>query len=289
MSSTGKEGGNVAALYIRVSTLDQAREGYSLAAQQAALEAWAAQKGYATHLYADEGISGKDIDHRPAMRQILADVEAGKIAVVAVWALSRLTRSVADLYATWELLAAHGVGLVSHTEGFDTGSPTGRAMMGLLGVFAQMEREITAERVRAAMEERAAQGKRTCHSVLGYDLDGSDSLVPNPQEAEIIRYIFSKYLEHKSLSAVAELCRIKGYHGKRGREMCAWSVKLILTRPIYAGYNSWHGQLIRGSHEPLVSVADFNRVQRLLANPATGRKAKRPVQLLNFKNGEKGN
>lgn len=64
---------------------------------------------------------------------------------------------------------------------------------------------------------------------------------------------------------------------------------MILTRPIYAGYNSWHGQLIRGSHEPLVSVADFNRVQRLLANPATGRKAKRPVQLLNFKNGEKGN
>lgn len=68
MSSAGKEGGRVAALYIRVSTLDQAREGYSLAAQQAALEAWAAQKSYATQLYADEGISGKDIGHRPAMR-----------------------------------------------------------------------------------------------------------------------------------------------------------------------------------------------------------------------------
>lgn len=185
MSSAGKEGGRVAALYIRVSTLDQAREGYSLAAQQAALEAWAAQKSYATQLYADEGISGKDIGHRPAMRQMLADVEAGKIAVVAVWALSRLTRSVADLYATLELLAARGVALISHTEGFDTGTPTGRAMMGLLGVFAQMEREITAERVRAAMAERAAQGKRTCSCVLGYDLDGSDSLVPNPQEAEI--------------------------------------------------------------------------------------------------------
>lgn len=270
----------VAALYIRVSTLDQAREGYSLAAQQVALEAWAAQKGYATQLYADEGISGKDIGHRPAMRQMLADVEAGKIAVVAVWALSRLTRSVADLYATWELLEAHGVGLISHTEGFDTSTPTGRGMMGLLGVFAQMEREITAERVRAAMEERAAQGKRTCHSVLGYDLDGADSLVPNPQEAEIIRYIFAKYLEHRSLSAVAELCRIKGYHGKRGREMCAWSVKLILTRPIYAGYNSWHGQLIKGSHQPLISVSDFNRVQKLLANPTTGRKARRVPQMI---------
>lgn len=280
MSSTGKEGGKVAALYIRVSTLDQAREGYSLAAQQAALEAWAAAHGYATQLYADEGISGKDIGHRPAMRQMLADVEAGKIAVVAVWALSRLTRSVADLYATWELLAAHGVGLVSHTEGFDTGSPTGRAMMGLLGVFAQMEREITAERVRAAMEERAAQGKRTCHSVLGYDPAGADDLIINPAEAEIIRYIFAKYLEHKSLSAVAELCRLRGYHGKRGREMCAWSVRIILSRPIYAGYNSWHGQLIKGGHQPLVSVADFNRVQRILDNPATGRKARRVPQMI---------
>lgn len=136
MSSAGKEGGTkVAALYIRVSTLDQAREGYSLAAQQAALEAWAAAHSYATQLYADEGISGKDIGHRPAMRQMLADVEAGKITVVAVWALSRLTRSVADLYTTLELLAANGVALISHTEAFDTSTPTGRAMMGLLGVL----------------------------------------------------------------------------------------------------------------------------------------------------------
>ena len=79
---------------------------------------------------------------------------------------------------------------------------------------------------------------------------------------------------------MAELCQIKGYHGKRGREMCAWSVKLILTRPIYAGYNSWHGQLIRGQHEALIGVSDFNRVQRLLAKPATGRRAKcRPREI----------
>lgn len=281
MNSTGKEGGTkVAALYIRVSTLDQAREGYSLAAQQAALEAWAAAHSYATQLYADEGISGKDIGHRPAMRQMLADVEAGKITVVAVWALSRLTRSVADLYTTLELLAANGVALISHTEAFDTSTPTGRAMMGLLGVFAQMEREITAERVRAAMAERAAQGKRTCSCVLGYDLDGTDSLVPNPGEAEMVRYIFAKYVEHRSLSAVAELCRLRGYQGKRGRTMTPWSVRLILTRPIYAGYNSWRGQLIRGQHEPLVTLSDYNRVQRLLAKAATGRKAKcRPREI----------
>lgn len=280
MIPTSKEGGKIAALYIRVSTLDQAREGYSLAAQQAALEKWAEGHHYEPALYQDAGISGKDINNRPAMRQLLADVEAGKIAVVAVWALSRLTRSVADLYATWELLDAHRVGLTSYTEAFDTGTPTGRAMMGLLGVFAQMEREVTAERVRAAMAERAAQGKRTCSCVLGYDLDGTDSLVPNPGEAEMVRYIFAKYVEHRSLSAVAELCRLRGYQGKRGRTMTPWSVRLILTRPIYAGYNSWRGQLIRGQHEPLVTLSDYNRVQRLLAKAATGRKAKcRPREI----------
>lgn len=281
MSPTaGKEGGKIAALYIRVSTLDQAREGYSLAAQQAALEAWAREHNYVSALYRDAGISGKDIDHRPAVRQLLADVEAGGISVVAVWALSRFTRSVADLYDMWEILDAHRVGLTSYTEAFDTNTPTGRAMMGLLGVFAQMEREVTAERVRAAMAERAAQGKRTCSCVLGYDLDGTDSLVPNPGEAEMVRYIFAKYVEHRSLSAVAELCRLRGYQGKRGRTMTAWSVRLILTRPIYAGYNSWRGQLIRGQHEPLVTLSDYNRVQRLLAKAATGRKAKcRPREI----------
>lgn len=274
--STSKEGGGIAALYTRVSTLDQAREGYSLSAQRAALEEWAVAHGYIPALYADEGISGKDISHRPAMRQLLADVEAGKIAVVAVWALSRLTRSVPDLYAVWQQLDRYGVGLVSHTESFDTGTPAGRAMLGLLGVFAQMERELTGERVQAAAAERAAQGKRTCNCVLGYDLDGADGLTVNAAEAEIVRYIYSKYLEHKSLTAVAELCRMIGYTGKRGGAITAWSVQLILTRPIYAGYNSWRGQLIRGQHDPLVTVQTYNRVQRLLCRAGVGRKARHP-------------
>lgn len=274
--SASKEGDGIAALYTRVSTLDQAREGYSLGAQKAALEEWAAAHGYIPVLYADEGISGKDISHRPAIRRLLADVEAGKIAVVAVWALSRLTRSVPDLYAVWQQLDRYGVGLVSYTESFDTGTPTGRAMLGLLGVFAQMEREMTAERVQAATAERAAQGKRTCNCVLGYDLDGTDSLTVNEAEAECVRYIYAKYMQHKSLSAVAEMCRMMGYTGKRGGAMTAWSIRLILTRPIYAGYNSWRGQLIRGQHDPLVTVQTYNRVQRLLCRAGVGRKARHP-------------
>ena len=206
------------AIYVRVSTLDQALEGYSLAAQERVLREWCATNGYViVDIYADEGISGKDIEHRPDMRRLLEDAQLGNFDLVLIWALSRLTRSVADLYDTWELLSSCGVDVKSYTEPFDTSTPIGRAMVGLLGVFAQMERELTAERVRVAIEERATQGKRTCNTVLGYDLDGKDTFKINELEAERIRYIFSKYIEYRNLSAVAELCRLKGYTGKRGR------------------------------------------------------------------------
>ena len=262
------------AVYIRVSTLDQAREGYSLAAQRKALETWASEHNYEVcHVYEDAGISGKDIEHRPAMLQMLTDADSGKFDLILVWALSRLTRSVADLYNTWERISVRGVDIKSYTEPFDTSTVIGRAMMGILGVFAQMERELTSERVRAAMAERAAQGKRTCNEVLGYNLDGPDSLTINEAEAERVRYIFDKYLEYHNLSAVAELCELRGYRGKRGRVFKAQHIKTILTRPIYAGYNSFCGQLYRGNFEPIISEVQFDRVQRLLGRPnKVGRK-----------------
>ena len=256
------------AIYIRVSTLDQARNGYSLAAQRKTLEDYAALHNYeVVCVYADEGISGKDISHRPAMREMLEAVKGGGIDIVLVWALSRLTRSVSDLYKIWGLLQHHNSSLISYTEAFDATPPMGRATMGLLGVFAQMEREITAERVKLAMAERAAKGKRTAHEVLGYDLDGPDGLKINEAEAERVRYIFDRYLKFRNLSAVAELCRLKGYTGKRGRTFRAEHIKTILTRPIYIGYNSYCGQLFRGSHPPIIDNSTWDRVQRLVKRP----------------------
>lgn len=253
------------AIYIRVSTLDQAREGYSLAAQERVLREWCEANGHMVIcVYADEGISGKDIEHRPDMCRMLEDAKLGEFDLVLIWALSRLTRSVSDLYDTCELLNDCGVDIKSYTEPFDTGTPVGRAMMGLLGVFAQMERELTAERVRAAMTERAVQGKRTCNMVLGYDLDGKDSLQINESEAACVRYIFGKYIEYQNLSAVAELCRLRGYTGKRGRVQTAESIRKILSCPIYAGYNRHGGELYRGNHEPIIPVKDYNAAQRLL-------------------------
>lgn len=254
------------AIYIRVSTLDQAREGYSLAAQRAALEHWAADRRHEiVRVYEDAGISAKDIKHRPAMRKLLWAARRDQYDVLLVWALSRLTRSVMDLYSTAELLREHNIALVSYTESIDTSTPTGRAMMGMLGVFAQMEREITVERVRAAMAERAAQGKRTSNCVLGYDLVGKDGLSVNEREAAAVRFIYTTYLECGSLYMTVKRCSAAGLRGKLGGELHAESVKKILTRPIYIGYNTHHGKLIHGSHEPIIERKMFDTVQKMLA------------------------
>lgn len=253
------------AIYIRVSTLDQAREGYSLDAQEKTLRKWCDDKGYLVYdLYADRGISGKDIEHRPEMGRLLHDAEEGKFKSVIFWALSRFTRSVSDLYDTMEKFQKWNVSMVSYTESFDTSTPMGRAMIGIVGVFAQLERELTAERVSAAMAERAAQGKRTCHEVLGYDIVGKDTFKINEKEAEYVKFCFEQYLNLKSLSDVARLDIKKGYCGKRGKKPEAESIHKIITRPIYCGYNSFLGEIYKGSHPPIIDVGTYNKVQSLL-------------------------
>lgn len=265
-----------AALYKRVSTIDQAEEGYSLDAQERVLRTYCADHGYEVYdVYADEGISGKDIKHRPQMRRLLEDADAKAFDIILVWALSRLTRSVADLYNTWARISAQGIGLISYTEAFDTSTPTGRAMMGLLGVFAQMEREITAERVATAMEERALRGMRTCVEVLGYDSIPGGGLRINAHEAKTVQYIFTQYLECHNMVEVARRCNAARYHGKRGKPFQPESIHKVLTRFIYCGYYRWHGRPIAPSSgwevPSIISPQDYNRVQRIMLQRDTGR------------------
>ena len=253
------------AIYIRVSTLDQAREGYSLEAQEKTLRKWCDDRRYiVSDLYADRGISGKDIEHRPDMNRLLKDAEENKFNIVLFWALSRFTRSVSDLYFTMEKFQKWNVSMVSYTEAFDTSTPMGRAMIGIVGVFAQLERELTSERVSAAMEERASQGKRTCSEVLGYNKSGKDSFVINESEAEYVRFCFEQYLIRKNLSEVAKEAREKGYRGKRGKIPSAWSVQKIVTRPVYCGYNLFCGNIYKGNFDGIIDIETFNRVQSLL-------------------------
>lgn len=249
--------------------MDQAREGYSLAAQQRVITEHCDKMGDAIYqIYADEGISGKDIKHRPALRQLLVDAEQGKFSTIYVWALSRFTRSVSDLYKTWELLDKHGVRLISITEGFDTTTPTGRAMMGVIGVFAQMERELTSERVALAMRERSEQGKRTCSDVLGYTMDGKDSLKIVDDEAELVRLIFEKFISYEKLLPVAELMQALGKRGKRGGTITAESVRKIIQCRIYIGYYTLNGQYFKGNFPPIIDLKTWRKAQKIIKRRA---------------------
>jgi len=254
-----------AAIYVRVSTLDQVRDGYSLDSQERVLKEWCNKNRYAVYkVYADRGISGKNMSHRPALIEMLNDARDGHFDLITFWALSRFTRSVSDLYDTMERLQKWNVELYSYTEAFDTSTPMGRAMVGIIGVFAQLERELTSERVIAAITERARQGKRICNEALGYDSDGKDTFKINQQEAEYVRFCFDQYAVRKSLVEVAELAKEKGYRGKHGKLPSAYSVYTILTRPLYCGYNMLHGVVYKGTHPQIISVNKFIHVQNLL-------------------------
>ena len=270
----------IVAIYIRVSTLDQVKEGYSLDVQEKTLRNWCNTRNYKIFdLYSDKGISGKDIEHRPDMNRLLKDAEERKFDIVLFWALSRFTRSVSDLYYTMNKFQKWSVDMVSYTEAFDTSTPMGRAMIGMVGVFAQLEREITGERVSAAMAERALQGKRTCSEILGYDLDGKDSFKINVKEAEYVRFCFKEYLLRKNLSEVAHQANKLGYRGKRGKLPTAWSIQKILTRTQYCGFNTFLGEIYKGNYESIIDVETFNKVSVLLKKQGkmSGRKRIEPL------------
>jgi len=271
------------AIYTRVSTVEQAREGYSLAAQEKVLRNYCELKKLdVTGVYPDEGISGKNIKGRPGFMALLRDAKENKFDIVLVWKLSRFTRNLKDLVNTCEELEASGIMLESFSENFDSDTAAGRLMRGVLGVMGQFEREVLSENVRLGLEERALRGMRTCTQILGYDIVKGGDMTVNKKEAEVVRFIFHKYIERKRIMEVARLCNEKGFTGKRGRAFSPSSVLIVLTRFVYCGYYSWKEKPIKGNFEPIIDVGTYNRVQHLIKaeGKLNGRKRKTKIVFL---------
>lgn len=249
------------AIYIRVSTTKQAVEGYSLDAQKKTLcDYCKSHKCQIYKIYADEGISGKDIAHRVAFKQLLSDSEQNLFDAVLVWKLTRFTRSLKDLITVCDKLEKYDVSLVSYSESFDTSTPSGRMMRNLLGVIAQWEREIISENVKLAITEKVEQGYHVCARVIGYD-NIDKSLVVNKHESTLVKRIFSDYVKYQNLSLIAYDLNHAGYRGKNGGRFTPQSVLTILTNPIYCGFNRHYKKLYKGTHTAIISVDSFNAVQ----------------------------
>ncbi len=252
------------ALYCRVSTQEQAREGYSIEEQVERLTKYAESQGWLNYeVYVDPGFSGASMN-RPALQKLIADVENGRIKKVVVYKLDRLSRSQKyTLELIEDIFLPHGCDFESMSEKFDTGTPFGNAMIGILAVFAQLERETIKERMSLGKEGRAKNGLwRGGNGIpVGYDyIDGQ--LRINESEAIQIREAFDLYLKGYGAEKIARILDAKGYSHKYG----SWNairVKSILVNPLYIGKLQHGGSVYEGQHEPIVSDEIFQKAQEL--------------------------
>lgn len=256
-----------AALYVRVSTMEQAKEGYSIPAQTSKLTAYAKAKDYAiVNTYTDPGYSGAKMD-RPGLQQMIRDVKKNKIDVVVVYKLDRLSRSQKNtLYLIEDVFATHDVDFISMLESFDTSTPFGRATIGMLSVFAQLERDTITERMHMGRTERAKQGYYHGSGVvpIGYDyIDGE--LIINEYEAQIVREIFDLYVNHSKGQQHITTRMVKKYPDK---VKTLTIVKYALQNPLYIGKISWDGNVYQGHHEPIISKELFEKAQEIFREKA---------------------
>jgi site-specific DNA recombinase len=199
--------------YVRVSTEDQARDGVSMDAQQAKLEAYALVKDWTlVQVIRDEGYSAKHL-RRPGLEELITLVTSRQVEAVIVYKLDRLTRSVSDLDKLVRLLDRHDVALVSLQESLDATTTTSRLMMNLLASVSQWEREVIGERTRDALQHLKVQGKRYCHTVYA--------------DAEVISLMHQLRAQGYSYARIADHFNQAGIPtalGKPWQAMVVWGI-----------------------------------------------------------------
>ena len=257
---------NKVALYVRVSTTSQLEEGYSIEEQKAKLESYCDIKDWHIYkVYTDGGFSGSTTE-RPALEQLIKDAQSKLFDTVLVYKLDRLSRSQKDtLYLIEDIFLKNNIEFVSLLENFDTSTPFGRAVIGLLSVFAQLEREQIKERMQLGKLGRAKAGKSMmwAKTSYGYNYDKeTGSMTVNEYEALAVKEIYSSYLAGMSITKLRD--KINEEYPKQP----AWSyrtIRGILANPVYCGLNQYKGQTFQGTHKPIISIVDFEQTQRELA------------------------
>lgn len=254
-----------ALIYVRVSTLEQAREGYSIKEQVDRLQSYAEAKGYTVlKVYRDPGYTGANLN-RPGLQEMVRQVEKGVADVVLVYKLDRLSRSQRDtLHLIEDVFLKNEVDFVSMNESFDTSTPFGRAMIGILSVFAQLEREQIRERSMMGRQARAKSGRwhgggGESRIVTGYDYEDGH-LIINDYEAACIKFIFSEYEKGSGVSKIY-LAVLERFPDTIAAET---TVRNILMNPIYSGKIKYKDEQYEGLHKPIISEEQFNRVQQLI-------------------------
>ena len=281
------------AIYTRKSSEEGLDQNYnSLEAQRDAGEAyiksqqhegWALVKAR----YDDGGFSGGNMD-RPGLKALLQDIRSGKIDVVIVYKIDRLTRALMDFSRLVEIFDAHGTTFVSVTQNFNTTSSMGRLTLNVLLSFAQFEREVTGERIRDKLAASAKKGIwMGGRLVLGYDL-GDRKLVINEHEAEQVRFVFKEYLKRDSIYDLLAAMQQRGIKTKSWKTAADKIVKpspyttstvyVMLKNPLYIGKIRHRDNVYDGEHAAIIDPETWNRVQEKLQGRTRARGGKHKLR-----------
>ncbi|MBF8377571.1 recombinase family protein [Alicyclobacillus mali] len=248
------------ALYIRVSTEEQATSGHSLKEQQEQLVTYARVQGFPRYeLYCDDGYSGKSLN-RPAMDRLRADIRDGLVVGVVTTRIDRLTRSVADFALLVEEMNVHGVFYRSTRQNFEISTAMGRLVAQMLSVIAEFEREIIAERVHENLLAMAQRGELATKPPFGYRLSNG-RLTPDPREARWVREGARLLLTGASPRDVAMEFNALGVRTKTGRLWTDRTVRTLFSNPALAGVSVWNRRKTQGRRRTERDPAEWVRVE----------------------------
>lgn len=255
------------AIYVRVSTQEQAKEGYSIGEQTDRLKKFAeAHDWMIVKIYTDAGHSGADTN-RPALQDMLDDIRAGKIDKVLVYKLDRLSRSQKDtLKLIEDEFLPHNTDFESMSEKLDTSTPQGRLFLGILAAFAQLEREVIRERMSMGMYARIKEGKWKggAHVPFGYDYEPAlEKLVVNDYEAMIVKNLFEAFAEGQSIYAITNEMIEKGHVLHNGK-VDKRNLRYMLRNKTYCGYQKHKSEWIQGLHDAIITEETYDKVQTIL-------------------------
>ena len=252
-------------LYPRVSGHEQ-EDNYSIPEQIDRMKKYCEARDWMVYkIYTDSAYTGSNMD-RPGLQDMIKDCEKGSLDMVLVYKLDRLSRSQKDtLFLIEDVFEKNGVGFTSMTENFDTSTPHGKFIIGILSVFAQLEREKIRERTMIGKDSRAKEGKWHGGSTppVGYDYI-DDELVVNEYEAMQIKEIAELFLNGTPLRTIEKMVTKKGYRHKYG-EWDAKTIRRVLSSPVYIGMIKHRDKFYQGLHKSILDSKTFDPIQDLMA------------------------
>ncbi len=256
------------AIYTRVSTDNLAEvEFNSCQAQEEKIKSFinSQENLFVYKVYSDAGFTGANLE-RPALQQMLGEIKEGKINTVMVYKIDRLTRSPKDFYYLMEVFEQYKVDFISITERFDTSTPAGRLLRNIMLTFAQFERELTSERTRDKLLERANKGMWNGGNIpYGY-ITRDKRLVPDGQKSQKLKTIFETFAGTGCLADTYQTLKSKHIFDDKDLPFSKAHLQSILKNEVYLGKVKFSGKVYSGLHQPLISDELFNHVQQFFGD-----------------------